>query len=370
MTPTTEAPGRRRMRAQPVRLVLTASMCCVVIGLVIWQRQRLAALPPLLMHADWTWILAAAVAQVASIGALAREQRRLISVRGRRRPLPSVLATTWAGNAISISLPIVGPATATVFVYRRFTEIGIDRALAAWALAISGIYSTVSFAAITAVGAMISGSPGLAITGVITVLAGVIPVCLVLVGLRRPRVHAGAARATAALLRISQRLFNRPPGNADQITSTTLDQLISLRLNAPSGLVASSMALLNWLLDLACLTCAILAVHGTVPWHGLILAWAAGSTVSTLGLTPGGLGVVEITLGAALIAAGMPAGVAIAAALLYRAIKLGLVMAVGGMTFVILRVTAGAPAPRITPEVQETTEPAAGQPSPTSPSVS
>ena len=155
--------------------------------------------------------------------------------------------------------------------------------------------------------------------------------------------HAGATKAMAAILRTTQHLFKKPKGNADQISSSTLDQLISLRLDRSSGLVASSMAFVNWFLDLACLTCAILAVHGTVPWHGLILAWAAGSGASSLGLTPGGLGVVEITLGAALIAAGMPADLAIAAALLYRAIKLGLILAVGGMTLLILRITASTP---------------------------
>src|SRR4051794_4952240 len=191
-------------------------MCCVVIGLLVWQRHRLAALPLVLVHANWGWIMLAIAAQVASIGALAREQRRLISVRGRRRPLPSVLATTWAGNAISISLPVVGSATATVFIYRRFTAIGVDRALAAWALAISGIYSTVSFAVITAVGAMISGSPTLAVTGAITVLVGVIPVCVVLVGLRRPRVRAGATEVMAAGIRASQRLFQRPKESAEK----------------------------------------------------------------------------------------------------------------------------------------------------------
>ena len=280
---------------------------------------------------------------MASIGALAREQRRLISVRGGQRSLPSVLATTWAGNAISVSLPLVGSAAAAVFVYKRFTAIGVDRAVAAWSLAISGVYSTVSFAAITAVGAIISGSSGLAVTGVITVVAGVLPVCLVLAGLRRPRVHAGASRVIAAALRLSQRLFRRPLGNADDISAATLDQLTSLRLTKKNAAIAVSMAVVNWAFDLACLTCAIMAVHGTVPWHGLILAWAAGSGVSSLGLTPGGLGVVEIALGTALIGAGLPAWAAVAAALLYRAVKLGLILAVGGITLLFIR-RPGAPA--------------------------
>lgn len=146
---------------RPVRVLITVVLCVLVIVLLVWQRQRLAGLPMLLAHARWRWIGLAIVAQAVSIGALAREQRRLISVRDEGlRSLPSVLATTWAGNAISVSLPLVGSAAAAVFAYKRFTAIGVDRAAAAWALAISGVYSTVSFAAITTFGGIISGSSG------------------------------------------------------------------------------------------------------------------------------------------------------------------------------------------------------------------
>jgi uncharacterized membrane protein YbhN (UPF0104 family) len=65
-----------------------------------------------------------------------------------------------------------------------------------------------------------------------------------------------------------------------------------------------------------------------------------GRRSSTLNLAPGGLGVVEIALGAALIAAGIPPGTAVAAALLYRAVKLGLVLAVGGVTLLVISRTA------------------------------
>lgn len=332
--------GRRR----PLRVWLTALAGCVLLVLLFLQRRKLAELPDILADATWEWIGVGIIAQVASIGALARLQRRLISVRGGHRSLPSVIATTWAGNAISISLPLVGPATAAVFVFKRFTSIGVDRAAAAWALAISGVYSTVSFTAIAAVGAIVSGSTGLAVTGIVTVVAVLVPVCVVLAGLRRPRVHAAATMAFAAVLRWSQRLLRRPKGNADQISTTTLDQLITLRLGPRDTVIGSATAVANWMLDLVCLTCAIMAVHGTVPWHGLVLAWAAGSGVSLLGLTPGGLGVVEVALAAALMGVGLPGAAALAAALLYRATKLGLVFAVGGISLLVIRRTTAVPA--------------------------
>jgi uncharacterized membrane protein YbhN (UPF0104 family) len=54
--------------------------------------------------------------------------------------------------------------------------------------------------------------------------------------------------------------------------------------------------------------------------------------VASLGLTPGGLGVVEATLSSALIAAGLVGSTAIASVLVYRIVSLWLVLAAGGLT--------------------------------------
>ena len=69
-----------------------------------------------------------------------------------------------------------------------------------------------------------------------------------------------------------------------------------------------------------------------MPWEGLLLAWAAGTAVASLGLTPGGLGVVEAALSSALIATGLVGSTAIAAVLVYRIVSLWLVLAAGGLT--------------------------------------
>lgn len=334
MTTIGKPPATARLGS--VRTILTVVLCTAVILLIIWQRDRFAGLPGLLARANWGWIVLAIAAEVTSIGALAREQRRLISVRGGKRSLPSVLATVYAGNAISLSLPLVGSAAAAVFAYRRFTSIGVDRGVAAWALAISGIYSSVSFAAIAALGAIISGSTGLAVTGLVVTIGAVIPAVVVFTGLRRPRVKDLVTTAVTAVLTMTKRLVRRPTGDPATLSAATLDQLTSLRLSPRSAVIATAMAVLNWTADLIALTCAIMAVHGPVPWPGIVLAWAAGAGASTLNLTPGGLGVVEIALGAALIAAGLPGGVAVAAALLFRAVKLSLVLAVGGMTLLFI----------------------------------
>jgi uncharacterized protein (TIRG00374 family) len=333
---TIDEPPAAAARVRPLRVALTAILCAAVVALLVWQRHRFAGLPGLLANANWAWVALAIMAQVISVGALAREQRRLISVRGGQRSLPSVLATVYAGNAISLSLPLVGSAAAAVFAYRRFTLIGVDRTVAAWALAISGVYSSVSFAGIAALGAILSGSTGLAITGLVTAVGVVIPIIFLFAGLRRPRVKQLATTAVTTVLTVARKVIRRPSGDPAVISAGILDQLTSLRLTPHSAVVATAMAVLNWTADLLCLTCALMAIHAHVPWQGIVLAWAAGAGASSLNLTPGGLGVVEITLGAALIAAGIPAGAAVAAALLYRAVKLGLILAVGGVTLLII----------------------------------
>jgi hypothetical protein len=46
-------------------------------------------------------------------------------------------------NAVSVSVPLAGPALATAFTFRRFTRQGADVPLAGWSLLASGVISSV-----------------------------------------------------------------------------------------------------------------------------------------------------------------------------------------------------------------------------------
>ena len=48
-----------------------------------------------------------------------------------------------------------------------------------------------------------------------------------------------------------------------------------------------------WLESCACLVACILAVHGHVPWRGILVAYALTQVLASIPLTPGGIGVVE-----------------------------------------------------------------------------
>lgn len=325
-----------RVRRFGWKAFLLAAVVVAMVWLVVAQRARIAESLGLLATADWWWVGAAIVAQAVSMGAMARQQRRLLGVGGSRISLSGVIATTYAGNAISVGLPLAGPAAATLFAMRRFVALGADASVAGWALAVSGVFSSFALVAVVALGAVVSGSGFAVVTASIGVLGGAVPLAVLLLSLRREGPRQLLEKLGARLVAGVQKVAGKPEGDPEEIVAEQLDEVTALEPDRPTLWIAALLAVLNWLADAACLALAIVAVGGHVPWEGLLLAWAAGTAVASLGLTPGGLGVVEATLSSALIAAGLVGSTAIAAVLVYRIVSLWLVLAAGGLTLLAL----------------------------------
>src|SRR6202008_425210 len=103
--------------------------------------------------------------ELVSMTALARMQGRLLTAgHARVRPLP-ILATVYAGNAISATVPLAGPQMGVVFAFRRFKQLGADAAVVAWALAVAGLISSLAAALVLTVGAVLTGNDVVAVTG-------------------------------------------------------------------------------------------------------------------------------------------------------------------------------------------------------------
>lgn len=68
----------------------------------------------------------------------------------------------------------------------------------------------------------------------------------------------------------------------------------------------------------ACLDASVRAFGGEVSFAALAVVYVTGNTVGTAVPTPGGLGAVEAALTAGLGAAGLGAGIAVPAVLLFR----------------------------------------------------
>ena len=283
-------------------------------------------------HLDWPWLALGLVAESGSMATFARAQRRLLKAGGTKVHLGSILAVTYAGNAISVSLPLAGPEVSTAFTFRQFSRHGIDPAVAAWALAVSGIVSSAALAG----GAVTSGSSTAALLGLGGAVVSLLPSVCVLAALRYRSVRGLLNRLLDRLIAISRQLVRRPGPGAEDFLEQFLDRVASLKLPTLQYAEVFALALWNWVGDCLCLACAIRATGSNVPWQGLFLAYGAGMTAGSIGLTPGGLGIVEAALSAALVAAGIRGGHAFAAVLVYRLISFWLVMAGGWAIMAVL----------------------------------
>ena len=263
--------------------------------------------------------------------------RRLLAAGGARVGVRPMLATAYAANAVSVSVPLAGPALATAFTFRRFTRQGADAPLAGWSLLAGGVTSSAAAALIVVGGGLASGNiaghsghrsrwrarrsrPGRGGRG------------------RAPPAAARRARAASRwTLRQGSRMLRRPAADPRQTIQAWAQRLGSLRLSPAGWTTATGLALANWLADAAVLAVSIRATGATVPWHDLLLVYGSGIAAQSLNLTPGGLGVTEGSLGLALVATGLGASQALAAVLLYRLASFWLVALAGWLVVFWLR---------------------------------
>ncbi len=327
-----DARARRRRWARIAAAALGAG---VIAGVVVFGRHTLAQSVAALSRLDFRWFALAVLAEAVSLAAFGLSRRRLLWAGGHRAALGSVMAITYAGNALSMSVPFAGAELAAIFSYRQFRRRGLDPALTGWALGVSAIASSSALSLVLVVGALLGGQPFATAAGFLGAAVFAVPGVTVVLALRYPRARALANRLLAALVRLASRVV-RKPGIDPEALEGFLERLAGIRLGAARHAEVFGLAVVNWLADCACLACAIRATGGQVPWHGLLLAYGAGAAAGSTGVTPGGFAVVEVTLTAALVAAGMNSSRALTAVLAYRLVNFWLILLGGGIAMVVL----------------------------------
>ena len=111
--------------------------------------------------------------------------------------------------------------------------------------------------------------------GLLAGLALAVLAAAVLLALRFERVRL-LHRVIAAAARVSRRLVGVPAQGVDGLEEF-LERVASLRLPGLRYAEVFSLALLNWAADCGALACAIRATGEPVPWHSLLLVYAAGA---------------------------------------------------------------------------------------------
>ena len=313
------APARRRSAHKHVARTAAAMVAVAALAAAgVAGRPAVAESFAVLGHLHWLWIPAAVLFESASMAAFAVMLRRLLAAGGARVGVGPMLATAYAANAMSVSVPLAGPAMATAFTFRRFTRQGADAPLAGWSLLAGGVVSSAAAALVVVGGGLASGN---ILATTVAVASGVLAVAVLVAAgaaARRPRLRAALERLAGWTLRRGSRMLRRPVAEPRQMIRAWSERLGSLQLPWSGWMTATGLALANWLADAAVLAVSIRATGAPVPWHDLLLVYGSGIAAQGLNITPGGLGVAEGTLSLALVATGLCASHALAAALLYR----------------------------------------------------
>jgi putative heme transporter len=296
----------------------------VVIGvLALWgayeHRSEISEAGGMLGRVQLTWLLVAIVAELGSMAAFARLQRWLLRAGGVNVPFVSMAEITLAGNALSTSLP-GGAAWSATWAFQQLRRRGADKVLAGWVILVAGALSSFAVFVIVAVGAWVAGSRG-PVSHLRWLAAGLaaIPV-LVSIGYMAARRSSRARQVLAGTWGFIARHVGvaRALGNLVHKTVTEL----GLVHPGPLGWTeAFGFALANWLCDCLCLAACTEALSVHVPWRGILVAYGLTQVAASLPITPGGIGVVEGSLTALLVAYGTRPADALAITLLYRIIS-------------------------------------------------
>src|SRR5712691_5848786 len=331
--PACRLPGSKHAARIAAATVAVAALAVAGVA----ERAEVAASFAVLGHLHWLWVPAALLLESASMAAFAIMLRRLLAAGGASVGVRPMLATAYAANAVSVSVPLAGPALATAFTFRRFTRQGADAPLAGWSLLAGAVISSAAAALIVVGGGLASGN--ILVTAV-TVPGGVLTVAVLVAtaaAARQPRLRAALERPAGWTLQQGSRMLRRPVAEPRQTIRAWAERLGSLQLPWSGWMTATGLALANWLADAAVLAVSIRATGTAVPWHDLLLVYGSDIAAQGLNITPGGLGVAEGTLSLALVATGLCASHALAAVLLYRLASFWLVALFGWLVLLWLR---------------------------------
>lgn len=270
---------------------------------------------PQLSEVSPGWFLVVLAGQVLSFGCLFVMQRMAL----RTEAWFPVITSQLAGNAVSRIVP-GGAAAGAALQFRMLAAAGMEATRAVSGLTAFSLVQIASVLALPllALPAIVAGAyvnRGLVQTAIFGAVAFVVVAALGTVMLRGDRPLAAVGRAVQATRNRLRR--TRPPLTG--LPERLLAERDAIRAVLGSRWPRVSLAVAGKLgFDFGSLLAALAAV-GCQPRPSLVLvAFATALILGMIPITPGGLGFVEAGLTGTLTLAGVPAGEAALAALVYR----------------------------------------------------
>jgi putative heme transporter len=257
--------------------------------------------------------------------------------------------TDQASTAVSNTIP-VGFAFGVGTTAAMYHSFGFSAAAITRAVALTGLWNN-----LVKLGMPVAALAGLALTGpapralLFAAVLGAIVLLLVLVVLILVLTHRGAAAALAGLgERVVDRLARfahrpRPSGWVPAIDRFRTDSLALVQRRWPhltAAALGSHVAL--FVLLLACIR-LVDGADSEVRWLHVLAVFSITRLVTMVPVTPGALGVAELSYVAGLSAVGMDAAAAGAAVLVFRFLTWFLPIPCGAVAWLLWRRTAAVP---------------------------
>lgn len=328
----------RSRRGRRIGALIQWALVAVALGSLFFFSEQLpdfGAMWRATLDADPLWLVVVVLAEALSMGAFARLQRRLLRIGGHRMPVRRAFAITYAGNALSTTLP-AGPAVSVVFTFQQFRRSGASARVATAVIVVGGVITTSTY---TLIGLLALVSDPVARGPALTTLAFPVVVAAVLA----PALLWRPLRARLAVpFRYAHRRLTAHPKIAPWVDKL-LDAAVLLRPSARDVGVLFVFAVMNWVCDILALFAAARAVGLDLDPTGVTLAYfAAQAAGSLLPLLPGGIGAIESSMAASLVALGAAVAPAAAAVGLYRLVSYWGVVGAGWVAWLALQERAGA----------------------------
>jgi hypothetical protein len=286
-----------------------------------------------LASARLSLVAVGAACSVAALLAYAQLMRTTLD-QGTRPGLWHTFGIIMTSLGISNVLP-AGSAAGTVVTYKMLQRAGVARLRAAGAMAMTSVGSAIVLNVLLVLG-LIALLPS---HGFVTGALAALPSTALIVGLtlfgratarRRPRLWAWADR-------LDRRLSRSGGGSVSKLLTSFADQLDEWRSRPRMLTRAVLWAAINWLIDVAALWIVLAAVGVTLNPTSVLVAFALANIAAMLPITPGGLGVVELTLTATLVGLGAPAAATAVGVAIYRLLSFWIPIPVSAVSYVATR---------------------------------
>ncbi|HSS91119.1 MAG TPA: lysylphosphatidylglycerol synthase transmembrane domain-containing protein [Streptosporangiaceae bacterium] len=336
--------GKRRRRPVmrwAVRGVLFVALAVGVFGLL----PRLGGLrhdAAGLRHARPAFVAAAIVAQAVSLACYTALYRRVLASLGARLRFRLAAEVTLSTFLISHVTPF-GSATGTLLNVSTLEAEGIAASTTGEAIGLTSLVSTVALIALFGTGLV--ATAGRHVSATYLRIAGIALVLVVLVLAIAFGVGAHPGIAERAVRRAAGWARRLRPSIDPEKAAQTSKRLVMLARSALTGrafLQSYGFASADLLFDLLSLDLMFLAFRYQPGFGPLAVAYGAANIASAIPITPGGLGVIEVTLVAITAGFGAPRATAVIAVLGYRVVNYWLPLLPGAVAYLRLRLSLNA----------------------------